>query len=86
MIGSLLYLTFDITFNLLLWITIKGAKGIYYITNSIIYYNDNTNDLEKREIEKIQEQIIYQNKLIKELKKKIDEKDKLKKVRLYYSL
>ena len=86
MIGSLLYFTIDITFNLFLWVTIKGAKGIYYITNSIIYYNDNTNDLQKKEIEKIREQITNQNKLIEELKKNIDEKEKLKKVKLYYDL
>lgn len=86
MIGSLLYLTFDIAFNILLWATVKSAKSLYYISNSIYYYNSETEKINEGEIYKIREQITHQNKLIEELKKNIDDKDKLKKVKLYYDL
>lgn len=86
MLGSLLYLTFDITFNILLWVTIKSTKSLYYISNSIYFYNSDTEKIDKKEIYKIRQQITHQNKLIEELKKNIDEKDKLKKVKLYYDL
>lgn len=86
MIGSLLYLTFDISFNILFWVTVKSFKGLYYISNSIYYYNSDTEKIDKKEICKIREQITHQNKLIEELKNNINEKEKLKKVKLYYDL
>lgn len=70
MIGSLFYIALDITFNIAWWITVKGFRALYGVGNSIYYYN-NDEEINDKDIEILREKVKKQEELIKELKSKI---------------
>lgn len=69
MLGSILYFSLDIIFNILLWSGYKTASGV----SMLYYYYYDIPIEEKKEINllKLQEQINIQSKMIEELNSKL---------------
>lgn len=72
MLGSILYFSLDIIFNILLWTGYKTASGVsmlYYY-----YYDIPFEEKKKINLLKLQEQINIQSKMIEELNSKLKTK------------
>ena len=69
MLGSIIYFSLDIIFNILLWSSYKTASGV----SMLYYYYYNIPIEEKKTIDllKLQEQINIQSKMIEELNSKL---------------
>lgn len=69
MLGSIIYFSLDIIFNILLWTGYKTASG----TSMLYYYYYDIPIEEKKKINllKLQEQINIQSKMIEELNSKL---------------
>ena len=69
MLGSIIYFSLDIIFNILLWTGNKTASGV----SMLYYYYYDMSIEEKKTIDllKIQEQINIQSKMIEELNSKL---------------
>jgi hypothetical protein len=72
MLGSLVYFSLDIVFNIIFWTgkkTFSGMSMLYY------YYNDIDDSEKKIDLNKLQNQINNQSKLIEELNNKLKKVD-----------